>query len=135
MTIQLSVAARNARLSAIPTTIGTSAKLEIYTGSVPANCAASTTGTKLAEYDLASSYFNAPSAGAMVLSSLPITIAAVGNGVAGYFRLFASDGVTCGMQGTCTLTGSGGDLTFDNTNFVTSQNVNITGFTVTDGNA
>ena len=35
MGLQLSTTARNGRLNAIPTAVGTSAKLRIYTGSAP----------------------------------------------------------------------------------------------------
>ena len=136
MAIQLAVSVRNARLDAIETDSGQSEKLEIYTGSVPANCAAATTGTKLVEWDLAASAdWLAASAGAKTLNSLPISVTAVGTGTAGYFRLFKSDGTTCQMQGTCTATGGGGDMTLDNTSIATGQTVQITGCTLTDGNA
>ena len=79
MTIQLATTTRNARLDAIETEIGTSAKLAIYSGSMPANCAADTTGTLLVEYDLAATWAAAASAGAKALSSLPLsTTAAAG---------------------------------------------------------
>lgn len=135
MTIQLSTLVRNARLDAIQTQIGVSAKLMIYTGSVPANCAAATTGTKLAEIDLASSWAGSAASGAKTLSSLPLSTTGLANGTAGYFRLFASDGTTCGMQGTITATGGGGDATLDNVVIATGQTLNVTGFTLTDGNA
>ena len=45
MTVQLSVAVRNARLDAIETTIAASAVLKIRSGAQPANCAAADTGT------------------------------------------------------------------------------------------
>jgi hypothetical protein len=48
MTVQLSVAARNARLDAIETAVGVSAILEIRSGAQPANCAAADSGTLLA---------------------------------------------------------------------------------------
>lgn len=134
MTIQLSTAARNALLDVLEVTIGVSAKLMVYTGAMPANAAAATTGTKLVEYDLASDWWAAASAGAKTLNSLPLTVTGLANGTAGYFRLFATDGTTCGIQGTCTLTGGGGDMTFDNTSIQTGQNVNITGFTITAPN-
>jgi hypothetical protein len=47
MAMQLSVAARNARLDAIETTAGASAVLKIFTGSPPANCAAADSGTDM----------------------------------------------------------------------------------------
>lgn len=56
-------------------------------------------------------------------------------GTADFFRLFASNGTTCGMQGTVTATGGGGDLTLDNTSIAAAQDVVITGFTLTDANA
>lgn len=40
MAVQLSVTVRNARLDAIETAVGTSARLKIWTGAAPANCAA-----------------------------------------------------------------------------------------------
>jgi hypothetical protein len=128
---QFSVAVRNALLDAIETNIGVSAKLMIYTGAVPANCAAATTGTKLVEWDLASDWAAAASGGTKTFNGLPIAGTAVATGTAGYVRLFATDGTTCGSQGTVTLTGGGGDMTIDNTSIATSQAVNVTGFTWT----
>jgi len=49
MAVQLSVTARNARLDAIETAVGTSPILRIRTGAAPANCAAADAGTVLAE--------------------------------------------------------------------------------------
>lgn len=48
MTVQLSVAVRNARLDAIETAIGVSAILKIRTGAQPATCATADSGTVLA---------------------------------------------------------------------------------------
>jgi hypothetical protein len=39
------------------------------------------------------------------------------------------------MQGTVTATGGGGDLTLDNTSINSGQTVNITSWSITDGNA
>jgi hypothetical protein len=135
MAIQLATSTRNARLDAIETDTGTSAKLMIYTGSMPANCTAATTGTLLAQFDLASDWAAAASAGAKALSSLPLATTGAAAGTAGYFRLFKTDGTTCQMQGTITATGGGGDMTLDNTSIASGQAVNVTGFTITDGNA
>jgi hypothetical protein len=135
MAIQLATSTRNARLDAIETDTGVSAKLQIYTGSMPANCAAATTGTLLAEFNMASDWAAAASGGTKALSSLPLTDAANATGTAGYFRLFKTDGTTCQMQGTVTATGGGGDMTLDNTSITSGQTVNVTGFTITDANA
>lgn len=135
MALQFATSTRNARLDAIETDTGTAAKLMIYTGSVPANCAAATTGTKLAEFDLASDWFAAATGGTKTLNDLPLSVAGAATGTAGYFRLFKTDGTTCIMQGTVTLTGGGGDMTIDNTSIASAQTVNVTGFIIVDGNA
>jgi hypothetical protein len=131
LALQFSTTYRNALLDQLETTIGTSAKLEIFTGSVPANCAASEGGTKLVEFDLASDWAADASGGTKSLNNLTISATAVAAGTAGHFRLFASNGTTCHMQGTVTATGGGGDLTLDNTNIANGQTVQITGFTLT----
>lgn len=70
MTVQNSTAVRNAQGDAWETAIGTSAKLQIWSGSPPSNCAAASTGTKLAEYSLASDWTAAASSGAKTLISM-----------------------------------------------------------------
>lgn len=136
MALQLSVAARNARLDAIETAVGVSAILRIRTGAQPASCATADSGTVLATFNLASDWASAAASGAKSLNGLPVTdSSADGTGTAGHFRLYASDGTTCHLQGSVTATGGGGDLTLDNTSIASSQQVSITGFTLTDGNA
>jgi hypothetical protein len=58
-----------------------------------------------------------------------------GSGTAGHFRIYASDGTTCGLQGTVTATGGGGDLTVDNAVFASGQSFSVTSFSITAGNA
>jgi hypothetical protein len=139
MAIQLSVAVRNARLDAIETVIGTGAKLQIYSGTMPANAAASATGTKLAEITLATDWAAAAASGSKNFNNTPLSTTglsgAAGGTNAGYFRLVASDGTTCGMQGTVTITGGGGDMTVDNLSIASGQAFNVTGFSLTDANA
>lgn len=135
MTIQLSTAVRNARLDAIETTIGASAVLKIRSGAPPANCATADSGTVLATVTCPSDWLAAASAGAKSLLGTWQDSSADATGTAGHFRLYASDGVTCGMQGTVTATGGGGDMTVDNTSFASGQVFNVTSFTLTDGNA
>lgn len=135
MSIQLSTAVRNARLDAIETTVGTSAIMEIRTGSMPANCAASRTGTVLATVSLGSDWMAAASSGAKAKSGTWEDTSADAAGTAGYFTIYASDGTTVGMQGTVTATGGGGDMTVDNAVFAAAQDFTVTGFTLTDGNA
>jgi hypothetical protein len=135
MAIQLSVAVRNARLDAIETQIGASAILEIRSGTVPANCAAADTGTLLASMALPSDWMAAAASGAKALAGTWSDPSANNPGTAAHFRIKDSGGTVCGLQGTVTATGGGGDLTLDNTSITAGQLVSITGFTLTDGNA
>lgn len=135
MAIQMSVSVRNARLDAIETAIGTSAVLKIRSGSVPANCAASDSGTVLATVNLPSDWMAAASSGSKAKSGTWEDTSADATGTAAHFRLYASDGTTCHMQGTVTATGGGGDLTVDNTSFASGQSFTVTGFTLTEGGA
>lgn len=135
MALQLSVAARNARLDAIETTIGTSAILRIRTGAAPATCATADSGTVLATLNLPADYLAAAASGAKAKSGTWEDTAADAAGTAAHFRLYDSAGTTCHLQGTVTGTGGGGDLELNNTVLAVGQTVTITGFTLTDGNA
>jgi hypothetical protein len=135
MAIQLSTSVRNARLDQIETTIGTSAVLKIRTGAQPADCGTADSGTVLATVNCPSDYLAAASGGSKAKSGTWEDTSADNTGTAAHFRLYASDGTTCHMQGSVTATGGGGDLTVDNTSFATGQAFTVTGFTLTDGNA
>lgn len=135
MSIQLSTAVRNAKNDALEATIGTSPKLRGYTGSMPANPAAAATGTQLWEMTLPSDWLSASSSGAKSLLGTWQDSAADAAGNAGYFRIYDSAGTTCGLQGTVTATGGGGDLTLDNINVAVNQAITITSFALTEGNA
>lgn len=132
MAIQFSVSVRNARLNAFETTTGTAAKLYIRTGAPPADCAAADQGTLLITFDLPSDWMNDASNGSKTkLGTWQAN--AVASGVAGHFRIKDSSGVTTHMQGTV---GQGsGDLSLDNTNIASGQQVTIGTFTLSDGNA
>ncbi len=136
MTLQLSTGVRNAMLDAIETQIGTSAVLKLRSGAPPANPAAGDSGTVLATMALASDWAAAAASGQKAFNNLPVSDASADNaGTLGHFRVYASDGVTCHMQGTITATGGGGDMTVDNTNVAQGQAINVTGFTLTAPNA
>ena len=134
MSFQLSVAARDGELNAIPAAIGASAILEFYSGSAPANCAASPTGTLLASLSLPSTYFAGASSGSMARTGTWSGTVGTG-GTAGYFRLYDSGPTICHAQGTVTITGGGGDLTLDNNVLGAGQTITISTFTLTAGNA
>lgn len=135
MALQMSTAVRNARLDAIETAIAASAVLKIRTGAVPANCAAADAGTVLATLALPSDWMAAASGGTKAKSGTWQDAAADAAGTAAHWRLYAADGTTCHLQGTCTATGGGGDMTLDNAVLAAGQQFTVTGFTLTDGNA
>lgn len=129
MALQFSTVLRNNMLDQIEATSGTSSKIQIYSGTVPASCATAPSGTLLVEYALASDWAAAATSGSKTLNNLPLTANAVAAGTAGYFRIVDSAGTTCHMQGTV---GQGtGDLSLDNTNIASGQSVQITSWTIT----
>ena len=134
MAFQFSVAVRNAELDPIETTIGTAPLLRFYSGSEPANCAASASGTLLAELTLPSDWMNDAASGAKTLKGSWTGTVTTG-GTAGYFRILDSSGTTCGIQGSVTASGGGGDLTLDNNVLGLGQTITINTFTMTAGNA
>jgi len=133
MTIQFSVAVRNAMLDAFESTVGTSAVLKIFDGSIPANCAAADAGTILATLSLPSDWMAAASGGTKAKSGT-WNASASASGTAQYFRVYDSGVTACGNQGTCSLTGGGGDMTIDNTSLAPGQSFTVTSFTLTAGN-
>ncbi len=100
MTLQLSVPVRNARLDAIETTMGASAKLQIRTGVPPADCAAAATGTLLAELTLPADFFANAASGSKALTGT-WSGAGSASGFAGHFRILNNAGSTCHLQGLC----------------------------------
>lgn len=135
MTVQFSVAVRNARLDAVETAIGASAIMKIRTGAAPASCATADSGTVLATLALPADWMAAAAAGSKAMAGSWADASADAAGTAAHFRIYANDGVTCHEQGTVTATGGGGDLQVDNTSFAAGQAFSVTGFTLTDGNA
>lgn len=133
MAVQNSVALRNSRLDAIETLIGTTPVLKFFTGAQPANCAAANSGTELWSETCPSDWMAAASAGSKALAGT-WSAAGIAAGTAAHWRLYASDGTTCHMQGSIG-NGSGGDLTLDNAVIAIGQIVTVTAFTLTDGNA
>lgn len=134
MAIKLSVAAQNARLDAIETTIGASAILKLRTGAAPANCAAADTGTVVATLALPSDWWDAAASGAKAKLGTWEDLTADAAGTVAHFRIYITAATTCHIQGTVTITGGGGDMTIDNPVVEANQKVTVTGFTLTDGN-
>ena len=135
MAIQLSTTVRNARLDAIETAIGASAIMKIRTGAQPATCATADAGTVLATLSLPSDWMAAASGGVKAKSGTWKDTSADATGTAAHYRIYATDGTTCHIQGTVTATGGGGDMTVDNTSFATGQSFTINTFDFTEANS
>ena len=128
MTIQQSVAVRNAALDAFETTAGATAVLEIRSGAQPATCATASSGTLLCAMTLPSDWMSAAASGAKAkLGTWSGT--AAGTGTAAHFRIFESTATTCHMQGVVGILGgttSTGSLTLNSTaSTLTASNANI----------
>ena len=110
--------------------------LELYSGSQPAITAAPT-GTLLATITLPATPWGTPAARAVAKNGT-WQVNAVATGTIGWYRLKdasgtdadAADNTHQRIQGSVTITGSGGDMTVDNTSVASGQQVTVTGFTV-----
>lgn len=134
MSLQYSAAVLNAKLDAIETTISTAPLLKFFTGSEPANCAASATGTALGSTALPSDWLANASAGVKSKAGT-WTGTFSGSGTAGYFRITDAAGTTCHIQGNITATGGGGDMTMDNVVAASGQAWTVNSFSLTSANA
>ena len=131
MAIQYSVAVNSARLDAVESTTGTTAVLKIFSGAVPANCAAADPTGTLVSITLPSDWMNAASAGSKTkLGTWSGT--ASGTGTAASFRIYESTATTCHIQGSCGL--GTGDLQLDNTSIASGQTVTVNTFTLNAAN-
>jgi hypothetical protein len=133
MAFQFSTAVRNAWLDAIEAAIGTSVTLEIRTGAAPADCAAADSGTVLATIALPADWMAAAAAGAKAMQGTWQDASADAAGTAAHFRIKV--GGTCHIQGSCTATGGGGDMTIDNPVLAAGQQFNVTSFSLTASGA
>jgi hypothetical protein len=128
MAYQYSVAVRNAKLDAVETAVGASPVLKIFSGAEPANCAAADPTGLLCTIALPADWMTAAATGSKGKTGTWSAAASAG-GVASSWRIYASDGVTCHIQGNTA------DMTFDNTNIANGQAVTVNSFTLTAGNA
>lgn len=134
MALNYSTTLRNAQLDAVETTVGTSAKLYIRTGTKPTACSDADSGTLLATLDLPSDWMAAASSGSKAKNGT-WTGTGADAGSAGHFRIKDAGEAACHVQGSITATGGGGDMTLDNIVIASGQTITISTFTLTAGNA
>jgi hypothetical protein len=132
MAIQVSTAVRTGMANAIETAVGTAPKLSLWTGALPANCAAANAGTKLCELTLPSDWVT-ESSGVLTKSGTWSDTSADNTGDAVHYRIHDSAGTTCHLQGTVSETGGGGDLVLaqGTVGIVTGQTVTVSTWTLT----
>ena len=129
MALQLGVTVRNAFIDNIESTISTAPSFIVYSGAVPADCAAADPSGTLATITCPSDWLAAASGGAKAIAG-SWTVAASGTGTPASWRIKA--GATCHMQGTAAV--GSGDVSFNGT-ITSGQTVTVTAFTLTAGNA
>ena len=131
MSVQYSVAV-NARLDAVESTIGASAVLKIFSGAVPANCAAADPSGLLCTINLPADWMNAAASASKTMLGTWSGTASGGSSTAPQsFRIYNNAGTVCGLQGTAGV--GSGDLQV-NGSITSGQTVNVTTFTLNAAN-
>jgi hypothetical protein len=135
--MEKSTAVRNAQLDAIEGTVGVSPVLKLRSGAKPASCSNADTGTVVATLTLPADWMSNASGGAKGLLGTWQDLSADNSNAGGsmHWRLYASDGTTCHLQGTVTVTGGGGEIELQNLNITAGQAINITSFNITASGA
>lgn len=133
MTVQNSVAVRNARLIPTKTPSAPAPIMTIRTGAQPVDCAAANSGTVLATLTLPSDWMSAASGGTKTKAGTWQDASADATGTAAHYRIHDSTGTTCHAAGSIGV--GTGDLQVDSTSFTAGQSFTITSYTKTAGNA
>lgn len=135
MTIKLSVTVQNSVLNVIESSIGVSAVLKIYelSGSAPSTCEEAISGTVLSTIQLPSDWMQNASSGNKLKNGAWLDGYISNTGTANFFRLFASNGVTCHAQGTVSTAGNGGDLIVNYSYFIANKSFIINSFKISVG--
>jgi hypothetical protein len=127
MAMQYGATLRNNQVGQIQSTIGGTGHLKIFSGAVPANCAAADPSGVLADITLPATFLTSAAGVTTIAGSWTVT--ASGTGTAQCFRMYDGSAV-CHVQGNVTT-----DLVLNNTSIAAGQTVTVTSFTVTAGNA
>jgi len=130
--LRYAVLLKNAKLNAITTYIGASAKLRIYSGTKPATADTAISGPMLVELVCNATAFAGAAANGVLTANAITNGTAAGTGTASHYRIFKTDGTTTGIDGTVGLAGS--DLNLDNVSINTGQVVSVTSLTYTEAN-
>lgn len=135
MTVNISTLARNEAGDSIVDLIDTGSAnpngyMEIRTGPKPSSPQVSATGTLLATNAFSNPAFGNFSNGSAIANTIADDTNVDATGIASWFRIYNRDGIAV-IDGDITETGGGGDITFDNINFIAGGTVTITSLTAT----
>ncbi len=131
MTLTLAVATRNSLANLLGDTLDAGAaagKIEIRSGTRPADPDTTATGTLLATVTCIDPAFGAAASGSKTLTD-PAAVSGVAAGTATWFRAMDSNNVAK-FDGRVTATGGGGDLTLSTTAITVGLSVDVTGGTL-----
>jgi len=131
MTIGMSSTLRTNRADEIVAEVGNACKVEFYTATRPATGVAITSQTLLGTVTGASP-FGTTSAGVTTVSDMTEDSSADATGTATWARILQSDD-TFVMD--CSVGTSGEDINLDSVSIVAGGTIDITGGTITEGNA
>lgn len=129
MAIQMSTTLRNAMGDSITTVAGNASLIRHYSGSIPANVAASITGTLLGEQVAGSPWAGSSASGVTTANAIANDASADNTGTASHFRHWKADGTTGVQQGTTGT--SGADLNLNTTSIVSGGPIAISSFVET----
>ena len=130
--IQLSIAARNAKLNAMDEFMSGGSLLRIMSGVIPINCKEKDTGLMLAELKLYSGFMQ-KAAEAVKENTNEDELIAIESGYANYFR-FVNNQNECNMQGTISIEGGAGDMIVDRTSITKNQKIIVLSISMFEGN-
>ena len=130
MALQFEITLRNAMMDAVTTKVGANGRFKIYSGTLPASCAAAPGAGLLVDMPCSSALAAAASGGVLTLNAISQTNAAA-SGTASFFRVYDSGSATCYVQGTVTATGGGGDLQLNTVTIASGGPDQITSLTFT----
>jgi hypothetical protein len=131
LTVIISTAARDAAADAVVDLVDAGAAagtLQIRSGTQPAGPGSVASGTLLAELTLADPAFGASSGGVATLAGTPLSVTAVADGTASWFRILDSDDVAI-ADGSVGV--SSADLIVNTAAVSTGLDVEITDGTIT----
>jgi hypothetical protein len=133
MAFQLGQALVNTRAGAI-VTVAAGGEIRLYSQAKPASCASAEPGTAIATGTLPSPALANTNGSIVKAGTWTITgtsDASTGTDAAS-FRLYASDGTTCIMQGEVTNTSGAGPLKMNNVNIADGQVATVNTYAIDD---